>query len=561
MVDSAESGGWGKPIVSKVKPNLNPKAPGFEAKKSVVPEDVSNEPGLAIVLRTKEGIFLSEHNVKQPTKDESNKVTKADSLPLVYSPDGDYLLYTVFDDIHLLNLTTKKLEILEKAYPLATGFSSTGTFFFYAGKAEKDKFSLKVHSTETLEQLQSIDCGKFKRDQWPYLQFNSDDSLCVYQVTQNSLQIRKPLDKFSEVAELKLGHSCDVYKFSEAKDSPILATMSIERFVGFNKTEAKLEIYSLPEVSKPVFSKVIPKAQEVKFLVPSAGAGLLIWTQTIHDDTEKSYYGEHQLFFYDATSNKMKTVPTYDGPIHDVAWAPDGNNFTVISGYMPGGSVLFDNQCVPKFEFGKHHRNTIRYSPHSRFLCLGGFGNLAGDIEVWDLTTLTKIGQFKSNAAVYCGWSPDGRKIMTAVLNPRLRVDNNIKTFKYNGLLINSVDYSHSELYEVAWRPGKYEDRPASPNALKISQQLQEAEDKKPKKIFQPKGSGMLSEMLKKDKGQNSAGRHLNPDETFGNPRIEAEKEKEKEIAADEDKKKKKRVRKKKEKGNAEGADEESKND
>lgn len=62
---------------------------------------------------------------------------------------------------------------------------------------------------------------------------------------------------------------------------------------------------------------------------------------------------------------------------------------------MPGGSVLFDKDCVPKFEFGKHHRNTIRYNPFSSFLCLAGFGNLAGDIDIWDLTTLSKIGTFK----------------------------------------------------------------------------------------------------------------------------------------------------------------------
>lgn len=67
--------------------------------------------------------------------------------------------------------------------------------------------------------------------------------------------------------------------------------------------------------------------------------------------------------------------------------------------------------------------------------------------------------------------------------------------------------------------------------------------------------------MLKKDKAPTSGGRFLNPDETFGNPRVQAEREKEKELAADEDKKKKKRVRKKKDKGNTEGADEESKND
>ena len=50
----------------------------------------------------------------------------------------------------------------------------------------------------------------------------------MYQVAANVLQVRKPLDQFKEVAELKLAQNCDTYKFSEAKDSPLLATMSLE---------------------------------------------------------------------------------------------------------------------------------------------------------------------------------------------------------------------------------------------------------------------------------------------------------------------------------------------
>lgn len=54
---------------------------------------------------------------------------------------------------------------------------------------------------------------------------------------------------------------------------------------------------------------------------------------------------------------------------------------------------------------------------------------------------------------------------MTAVLNPRLRVDNHFKIFKYDGDLINKFDFSHTELYDVIWRPSniKFTDRPPSP--------------------------------------------------------------------------------------------------
>lgn len=52
---------------------------------------------------------------------------------------------------------------------------------------------------------------------------------------------------------------------------------------------------------------------------------------------------------------------------------------------MPAHSVLFDKSCKPFFEFGKHHRNKIIWSPLKRFVALGGFGNLSGEIEIWDV--------------------------------------------------------------------------------------------------------------------------------------------------------------------------------
>lgn len=94
-------------------------------------------------------------------------------------------------------------------------------------------------------------------------------------------------------------------------------------------------------------------------------------------------------------NHKLKRVPTYKGPIHDICWNPNGMEFIVISGFMPAGSVLFDSFCTPKYEFGKHHRNTIRWSPLSRFVCLAGFGNLSGDMEFWDAITLKQLGTAK----------------------------------------------------------------------------------------------------------------------------------------------------------------------
>jgi translation initiation factor 2A len=72
-------------------------------------------------------------------------------------------------------------------------------------------------------------------------------------------------------------------------------------------------------------------------------------------------------------------------------------------------------------------------------------------MEIWDMATKKKIGACKSNSSSYCAWSTDDRKIITAILTPRLRVDNCYKIFSYTGVLLHKSNYDHTELYEAVW--------------------------------------------------------------------------------------------------------------
>ncbi len=105
---------------------------------------------------------------------------------------------------------------------------------------------------------------------------------------------------------------------------------------------------------------------------------------------------------------------------------------------------------------------------------------------------------------------------MTAVLNPRLRVSNNYKVFKYTGELLHHVDFSHSELYDVNWKPGtlrfhffikflaKFFDRPASPvkkltkkeNEPQAENDKTDSEKQGEKKLFRPKVGGPIIFLL-----------------------------------------------------------------
>lgn len=123
----------------------------------------------------------------------------------------------------------------------------------------------------------------------------------------------------------------------------------------------------------------------------------------------------------------------------------------MISGFMPADPVLFSKNNEQIFEFGKQHKNEIIWGNLGRFVCLAGFGNLNGEMEIWDMAIKKRIGVCKSNSASYCGWSPDDRKLITAILTPRLRVDNCYKIFSYTGIQIHKTNYDHTELYDAVW--------------------------------------------------------------------------------------------------------------
>jgi len=100
--------------------------------------------------------------------------------------------------------------------------------------------------------------------------------------------------------------------------------------------------------------------------------------QTYYDPTGKSYYGEYGLYLYNDELQKISKIKTASGPVHDFSWNKKGNQFLVISGFMPAEPVLFSDQNQVLHEFGKQHKNHIIWGNLGRFVCLAGFGNLNG---------------------------------------------------------------------------------------------------------------------------------------------------------------------------------------
>lgn len=119
---------------------------------------------------------------------------------------------------------------------------------------------------------------------------------------------------------------------------------------------------------------------------------------------------------------------------------------------MPAKTTIFNSKGVATHNFPLAPRNTILFSPHGRFVLVAGFGNLAGQMDIYDLEkNYLKICTIDGNSASLCEWSPDGTHILTATTSPRLRVDNGLRIWHISGAVMYNEDMN--ELYHVVWRP------------------------------------------------------------------------------------------------------------
>lgn len=124
----------------------------------------------------------------------------------------------------------------------------------------------------------------------------------------------------------------------------------------------------------------------------------------------------------------------------------------MVYGYMPAKTTIFNTKAVATHNFTLGPRNTILFSPHGRFVLVAGFGNLAGDMDIYDLEKdYQKVCTIKASNASVCNWSPDGQYLITATTSPRLRVDNGVRIWHVSGGLMYNEDMN--ELYHVTWRP------------------------------------------------------------------------------------------------------------
>ena len=159
------------------------------------------------------------------------------------------------------------------------------------------------------------------------------------------------------------------------------------------------KLYQFPLFSdhQIVANKSFFQADSVDMTWNQQGTAVLLLTQSEVDKTGGSYYGKQQLHYMNTKGDTAMVGLTKEGPIYSTNWASSGDLFAVVYGFMPAKATMFDLKGEPVFDFGTGPRNLAVFNPQCSILMIGGFGNLRGKIEMWDVakkvneTTTTTI--------------------------------------------------------------------------------------------------------------------------------------------------------------------------
>ncbi|KAI1893842.1 hypothetical protein AGOR_G00127830 [Albula goreensis] len=218
-----------------------------------------------------------------------------------------------------------------------------------------------------------------------------------------------------------------------------------------------VRLYQYPNFADPtsaLANKSFFKSDRVTMLWNNKATAVLVTASVEVDKTGASYYGEQTLHYLAINGESAVVQLSKNGPIYDVAWSPSSTEFCVVYGFMPAKATIFNLKCDAVFDFGTGPRNAAFYSPQGHILVLAGFGNLRGQMEVWDVKKYKQVSKPQAPDSTYFSWCPDGEHIVTATCSPRLRVSNGYKIWHYTGTVLHkAASPEGSELWEVLWQP------------------------------------------------------------------------------------------------------------
>jgi uncharacterized protein with WD repeat len=212
------------------------------------------------------------------------------------------------------------------------------------------------------------------------------------------------------------------------------------------KKDYLFAIYDFKDLSKPTKSISTSLTDRVKIKKSLDQKYILV--NTINDNTSnKSYYGQSTIYFYEVLTGKFTKFNLPEGPVHDFNWCPDDDHFIICAGHLPSTVKYYKKNGTFEKDIAKGNFNNVKISPDSRIVALCGFGSLKGDIEFYNLKDFSLIGKNQFFCCVTFEWSQDSKYLLGGVLSTRVKVDNEYRIMKYNGEEV-VVDKNVGEIYD-----------------------------------------------------------------------------------------------------------------
>uniref|UniRef100_U3JRR8 Eukaryotic translation initiation factor 2A n=1 Tax=Ficedula albicollis TaxID=59894 RepID=U3JRR8_FICAL len=355
---------------------------------------------------------------------DSGKNCKA----VAFSKDGSLFAWCNGQKVNVVNITraellhsfdlpkTVCLEFSPKNNVLATWQAYTTAKDGTAGVP-----NLQLHDLRTGKCLKSFIQKKMQN--WCPC-WADDESICARNVN-NEVHFFEN-NNFNTIA-----NKLHLQKVSDFVLSPGAQPTKVAVYVpGSKGAPSFVRLYQYPNFGGPqsaLANKSFFKADKVTMLWNKKATAVLVVASTEVDKSGASYYGEQTLHYVAASGESAVVQLPKSGPIYDVAWSPNSVEFCAVYGFMPAKATVFNLKCDPVFDFGTGPRNAAYYSPQGHVLVLAGFGNLRGQMEVWDVRSYRLLSKPVAADSTYFAWCPDGEHMVTATCAPRLRVGNGYK--------------------------------------------------------------------------------------------------------------------------------------
>eukprot|EP00754_Rhynchopus_humris_P014796 Rhum_TRINITY_DN14409_c29_g1::Rhum_TRINITY_DN14409_c29_g1_i1::g.88481::m.88481/K15026/EIF2A; translation initiation factor 2A len=382
---------------------------------------------------------------------------------------GSFITYNRKQDARVYDVETKEAKLVvdtQKVMGQAVSRKGTYVAFWVAPELEGKKENLFVYRVATKEKV-----GQLWAPLWPCIDWTGDDNITV---------INHPITGISFYEDLSKPPVNNVAgKWSTVSLSPTSPTGIVAVSIPLEKDRetvpTKINVFRYPKCDKNLISMQL-KVDSATVVWNKKGTAALLNAGLDSDASGRSYYGEAALFLLNVQDKKTVPIPTDNTPIHDVQWNHNGKEFILIYGKMPSNEAkLIDDKGVTLHKFDISPKNTVHWSPHNRFFMIAGFGNLPGNMVLYDREKLGTpkevIGKCNSGSVTKCAFSPCSRFFLCGTFHPRMTTANKVVIFKHNGEKLCEKGYG--ELYDASWRPHAPRNFPARdpspPPALKAA--------------------------------------------------------------------------------------------